>query len=115
MISMLIEFDVPKLERDGYNLETVERLVDKRFSKACRKTVDGATFLYKGIEGKDYFTEICIAYVNLKKQDWFAKYCCRWLWLEDDKYGNEYEEELLEEERLKNPLFMKYASGDGDE
>lgn len=95
MIRMLIEFDVEKLERDGYNLEAIERLVDKRFSKACSKTVNGATVLYEGIEGKDYFTEICIAFVNLRKQDWFAKYCCRWLWLEDDKYGNEYEEDLL--------------------
>ena len=77
--------------------------------------VDGATFLYEGIKGKDFFTEICIAYVNLKKQDWFAKYCCRWLWLEDDKYGNKYEEDLLRKECLKNPLFMKYANGDGDE
>lgn len=96
MIRMLIEFDVTKLERDGYNLEAVERLVDKFFSQNCRKTVNGATVLYEGIEGKDYFTEICIAFVNLRKQDWFVKHCCRWLWLEDDKYGNEYEEDLLE-------------------
>ena len=112
MIRMLIEFDVTKLERDGYNLKTVERLVDKRFSKACRKMVDDATFLYEGIEGKGCFTEISIAYVNLRKQDWFAKYCYRWLWIEDDKYGNVYEEDCLKKERLKNPLFMKYANGD---
>lgn len=115
MISMLIELDLTKLERDGYDAEAVRRLVDKRFSKACSKITDGAATLYEGIEGKDYFTEISIAYVNLKKQDWFAKYCRRWLWIEDDKYGNVYEEDCLKAERLKNPLFMKYANRDEDE
>ena len=37
MISMLIEFDVTKLERAGYNLEAVERLVDKRLQKDGRR------------------------------------------------------------------------------
>lgn len=64
-------------------------------TKWVRNLMVGATHT---IEGKDYFTEICIAFVNLRKQDWFVKHCCRWLWLEDDKYGNEYEEDLLEKE-----------------
>lgn len=91
-----------KLRKDGYDYTEAQALVDKRFGEACEKIeLDDGSVLYQGIEGKDYFTEINIAFLNLRKQDWFGAYCCLCKWLEDD----EYEENLLVKERKENSLF----------
>lgn len=104
IIKMLIKLDERRMADDGYAVERVwAEIIDKQFEKACTKTVleDGSR-LYAGKKGCDYFTEICIAYLNLRKQEWFAKYCLRWLWLD----GDCYEEDLLQKQLEKNPLFI---------
>lgn len=112
MISMQIKLDRKKIEEDEYDFEEIQKVVDERFKKACKKQhIGDGSILYSGIEGKDYYTELCVAFLNLRKQEWFGKYCCCWKWLETDKKGNEYEEDLLKKECLKNPFFFKFRGG----
>lgn len=67
---------------------------------------DGSV-LYSGDSNKDYYTRINLAYWNLRHRNWFAKYCTKWVW-----YDNDDNEELpfqdydvLAEERKDNTLF----------
>ena len=77
--------------------------------KACTKEVqpDGAA-LYSGDPNSDYFTCIGLAYLLLRKQQWFAKYCSEWIMLsnEDDEDLPLADENLLDKERKENPLFV---------
>ena len=109
MMKMLIALDEERVKSDGiYDLADMWRLIDERFKKACTKEVqsDGSV-LYSGDPNKDYFTEINIAAMSFKRQPWFARYCTKWIW-----YDNDDNEELpfqdidvLTRQRKSNPLF----------
>ena len=109
MMKMLIQLDEEKvLSDEKYALEDMWRVIDKQFAGECDKEVqpDGSV-LYSGNPNKDYFTRIGVAYVYLKRKKWFAEYCKRWIW-----YDNDYNEsmpfdeiDVLSRQREKNPLF----------
>ncbi len=108
-MAMLIKLDEDKLKNAGYDVESVIKHLDKFFSKACKKSVSpSGEIIYEGIEGKDHFTEIMLTYIRLRKAEWFAESCIKWLLYESDK-NDIYEEDLLAKERQTNPLFIKYT------
>lgn len=105
---MLIKLDKERVEKDGkYDYDDMWRIIDGYFEGDCNKEIqsDGAV-LYSGILGKDDFTRTGIAFLALRKMQWFADYCIQWM--RYDIYDNEvYEEEdVLKEERRRNPLFV---------
>lgn len=110
MMKMLIKLDELKVKTDGeYDLADMWRIIDAKFEKACTKEVqsDGSR-MYAGIASQDYYTKINVATMVLKKQPWFAKYCTKWVW-----YDNDSDESLpfqnidvLSQCRGNNPLFM---------
>lgn len=109
IIKMLIKLDEERISYDGYDVKKIwEDIIDKKFEKTCTKEVleDGSR-LYVGKQGCDYYTEISVAFLNLRKQEWFAKYCLRWLWRD----GDYYEEDILQKEYQKNPLFIAQKRG----
>ncbi len=109
MMKMLIALDEERVKSDGiYDLADMWRVIDEKFKKACTKEVqsDGSV-LYSGDPNKDYYTCIMLAYVILSERKWFAQYCSKWIW-----YDNDDDEELpfqdinvLLKERNRNPLF----------
>ncbi len=109
MMKMLIALDEERVKSDGiYDLADMWRLIDERFKKACTKEVqsDGSV-LYSGDPNKDYYTCISLGYIKLKNCSWFANYCVKWIW-----YDNDDNEELpfqdidvLTRQRKSNPLF----------
>ena len=103
IIKMLIRLDESRMAEDGYDTEKIwKEIIDVKFEACCTTEIlEDKLRLYSGKQGCDYYTAMCVAFLNLRKQDWFAKYCLRWLWLE----GNRFEEDLLQKERKKNPLF----------
>lgn len=110
MMKMLIKLDEERIKADGkYDLADMWRKIDEQFEKACTKEVqpDGAA-LYSGDPNSDYFTCIGLAYLLLRKQQWFAKYCSEWIMLsnEDDEDLPLADENLLDKERKENPLFV---------
>ena len=110
MMKMLIKLDEERIKADGkYDLADMWRNIDEQFEKACTKEVqpDGAA-LYSGDPSSDYFTCIGLAYLLLRKQQWFAKYCSEWIMLsnEDDEDLPLADENLLDKERKENPLFV---------
>ena len=109
MMKMLIRLDERKIETDGiYDLADMWRLVDSKFEKACTKEVqaDGSR-LYSGKSDKDYYTCISLAYMVLSEQDWFAQYCIKWIWYDndDDESLPLGDEDVLAKERIRNPIF----------
>ena len=70
---------------------------------------DGAA-LYSGDPNSDYFTCISLAYIRLSEQEWFAKYCSKWIWYDndDDEDLPLSDEDILAKERKRNPLFARY-------
>ena len=110
MMKMLIQLDEERvLSDEKYALEDMWRIIDKQFAGECDKEVlpDGSV-LYSGNPNKDYFTRINLAAMYLKNRKWFAEYCKRWIW-----YDNDDNEELpfqdidvLSRQREKNPLFI---------
>ena len=109
MMKMLIQLDEEKvLSDEKYALEDMWRIIDKQFAGECDKEVqpDGSV-LYSGNPNKDYYTKIMLAYMSLSDKKWFAEYCIKWIW-----YDNDDNEELpfqnidvLGKERKRNPLF----------
>lgn len=109
MMKMLIQLDEERILREGkYDLNDMWRVIDKMFENGCTKSVQpNGEVLYSGDPMKDYYTRINLAYLNLKHRPWFAKYCTKWIW-----YDNDDNEELpfqdidvLTEERKDNALF----------
>lgn len=112
MMKMLIQLDEARVVSDKkYKLSDMWRAIDAKFEKYnCTKErqADGAV-LYTGTQGNDYYTCINLAYLSLKRQKWFAEYCTKWMW-----YDNDDDEELplqdldvLVRERQDNPLFAR--------
>lgn len=109
MMKMLIKLDEERIKAEGkYDLADMWRKIDEQFEKACTKEVqpDGAA-LYSGDTQNDYYTCIGLAYLFLRKQQWFAAYCSEWIMFsnEDDEDLPLVDENLLDKERSENPLF----------
>ena len=112
MMKMLIKLDEERIKAEGkYDLADMWRKIDEQFEKACTKEVqpDGAA-LYSGDPNSDYFTCISLAYIRLSEQEWFAKYCSKWIWYDndDDEDLPLSDEDILAKERKRNPLFARY-------
>lgn len=92
MMKMLISLDEERVLRDRkYSLADMWRVIDQKFEKYhCQKekTADGS-FVYAGNLKYDYYTCMGLAYLSLKKQSWFTKYCKEW-----KLYSNEDDEGL---------------------
>lgn len=111
-MKMLIKLDEERIKAEGkYDLADMWRKIDEQFEKACTKEVqpDGAA-LYSGDPNSDYFTCISLAYIRLSEQEWFAKYCSKWIWYDndDDEDLPLSDEDILAKERKRNPLFARY-------
>ncbi len=112
MMKMLIKLDEERIKAEGkYDLADMWRKIDEQFEKACTKELqpDGAA-LYSGDPNSDYFTCISLAYIRLSEQEWFAKYCSKWIWYDndDDEDLPLSDEDILAKERKRNPLFARY-------
>lgn len=86
MMKMLIQLDEERVRQDGkYRVEDMWRVIDKRFAGECIKEIqsDGSV-MYAGDPHKDYFTRINLATFYLKRQKWFADYCIKWIWYDND-------------------------------
>ncbi|MDE7168439.1 MAG: hypothetical protein K2O28_06300 [Clostridia bacterium] len=111
MMKMLIQLDEQKVKTDGiYDLADMWRIIDGKFEKACTKEVqpDGSR-LYVGDTSKDYYTCISLSYMGLSELQWFAQYCSKWIWYDNDDDESEpfSEEDVLARERIRNLLFAK--------
>lgn len=112
MMKMLIQLDEERVKRDRkYSLTKMWEAIDVKFEKyGCEKErrADGAV-LYSGNPEKDYYTCINLAYLTLKNQKWFAEYCTKWIWYDnDDDETLPYQNlNVLARERQDNPLFAR--------
>lgn len=110
MMKMLIKLNEDKVKQDNiYNIDTMWKVIDNQFKEACtkEKQEDGAV-IYSSIADKDYFTCIGVAYIRLRHQEWFAKYCTKWIWYDNDSDETLPFQEInvLAEEQEDNDLFM---------
>ena len=110
MMKMEIKLDAERIRRDGkYDVAELWKMIDKEFANACTKEVqtDGSV-MYVGIPDKDYFTDINVAAVFLKQSEWFAQYCLKWIWYDnDDDESLPFQDiDVLASQKAKNPLFM---------
>lgn len=112
MMKMEIKLDEERIRRDGkYDVAELWKMIDKEFVNACTKEVqpDGAV-MYVGIPDKDYYTEINVAIMILEDKDWFAQYCVKWVWFDNDDDENLpfNKEDVLSYKRLNNSLFRRW-------
>ena len=108
-MKMLIKLDEDRILRDReYDLIDIWHLIDKQFANECRKEImhDGSV-LYSGILNMDYYTRINLACIALKRYSWFARYCIKWIWYDnDDNEELPFQEiDILARQRKINPLF----------
>ena len=103
IIRMQIGLNEKRMIDDGSAPDVAWHAIDEYFAKTCTKKsmVDG-TVIYTGIVGKNHYTDFCTAYIELRKQEWFGKYCTMWIWHDSD--GVHFED-ILEKECKKKPLF----------
>ncbi len=109
MMKMEIKLDEERIRRDGeYDVAELWARIDKEFENGCRKEVqaDGSV-MYVGIPDKDYFTDLNVAAMIFKHSRWFAQYCVRWIWYDndDDETLPFQDIDVLENQKGKNPLF----------
>lgn len=109
MMKMLISLDEERVLRDGkYPLANMWQKIDAQFEKCCKKEKqpDGSV-VYAGEMQKDYYTQINLAAIYLKRQKWFAEYCNKWIWYdnEDDETLPYQEIDVLARQRRQNALF----------
>ena len=112
MMKMLIQLDEERVKKDGkYSLTKMWRAIDAKFDKyGCIKERQGdGAVLYSGNPQKDYYTCINLAYLSLRSQQWFAYYCTKWVWYDnDDDEEQPYQSlDVLARERQDNPLFIR--------
>lgn len=109
MMKMEIALDEERILRDGvYDLKKIWNKIDEKFLSACtRERLPDGSVIYSGEPNKDYYTAIMLAAAVLKKQSWFARYCTKWIWYDnDDNEGLPFQEiDILSRQRLKNSLF----------
>lgn len=113
MMKMEIKLDEERIRRDDkYGVEELWKMIDKEFANACTKEVqpDGSV-MYVGIPDKDYFTEINLAVAVFKHSDWFAQYCVKWIWYDNDDDDESLpfdDEDVLAEVRENNSIFKRW-------
>lgn len=109
MMKMEIKLDTERIRRDGkYDVVELWKQIDKEFANACTKEVqaDGSV-MYVGIPDADYYTDMNVAAMIFKNTEWFAQYCVKWIWYDndDDESLPFNEEDILAEARLNRALF----------
>lgn len=118
-MKMEIKLDEERIKRDGeYTVEELWEKIDEEFENACKKKIqaDGSV-MYTGILFKDYYTDMMSAAMIFSEYEWFAKYCVKWLWYENEDIDDEeyddsvplYVTDVLAEERKENPLFKQWC------
>lgn len=110
MMKMEIRLDEERIKRDGeYDLAELWARIDKEFENGCRKDVqaDGSV-MYVGIPDKDYYTDFSAGYMILSELQPFAKYCVKWIWYDNDDDESQpfSDEDVLQKEKMRNPLFV---------
>lgn len=111
MMKMQIQLDEQRVQKEGkYDLADMWRIIDEKFVEACTKEIlpDGSR-LYVGDANKDYYTCINVAAMILKQQKWFATYCKKWIWFDNDAdEGSPFEPiDVLSRQRKVNALFAQ--------
>lgn len=110
MMKMLIQLDEERVVSDKkYKLADMWRAIDAKFEKYnCTKErqADGSV-LYSCTPNSDYYTGFNLAAMFLKRQKWFATYCIRWIWYdnEDDETLPLQNIDVLARQRQTNALF----------
>ncbi len=110
MMKMLIQIDEQKVIADRkYNLEKMWAAIDAKFTKynCIKERQSDGSVVYTGNPQYDYFTGMGLAYLSLKKQQWFANYCLKWVMLdnEDDETLPFQNIDMLARQRRENPIF----------
>lgn len=112
MMKMLIKIDEERVQKDRvYDLDGMWQLIGKTFLEwgcIAERQEDGS-MLYSGTETNDYYTAINLAIYFLEIQPWFAQYCTKWIWYDND--ANEslpfLEMDILARKRRDNELFKR--------
>lgn len=111
MMKMLIKLDEAKIRREGiYNVEKLWQIIDGYFNRyGCIKEIqEDKAVMYSGNpNSNNLMSDFTFAYIHLSEKKWFAEYCCKWIWLdnEDDENLPMQEIDVLSKERKRNPLF----------
>ncbi|MDY4592173.1 MAG: hypothetical protein SO434_02040 [Eubacteriales bacterium] len=115
MMKMLIQLDEERIKADGEcDSAKMWAAIDRTFArKECIKEVqpDGSV-MYLGNPNRDnLLADFGYAYLSLIEWEPFAQYCSKWIC-----YDNEFDEDspfdeddVLAKERIRTPLFAKYA------
>ncbi len=114
MMKMQIGIDEERVRKDGlYDLADMWRLIGKTFLEyGCTAERQGdGSMLYSGTATNDYYTAINLAVYFLEIQPWFAQYCTKWIWYDnDDNEELSFQEiNLLVRRQQDNLLFKKAA------
>lgn len=115
MMKMLIQLDEERIKADGkYSSKKMWDFIDEVFEdKKCIKEVqpDGSVMYSGNPNSNSLLADFCYAHWTFVKWNLFAKYCSKWIW-----YDNEFDEDspfdeddVLAKERIRTPLFAKYA------
>lgn len=115
MIKMLIQLDEERIKADDeYDLQEMWQAIDELFEDVkCIKEVqpDGSVMYSGNPNRKNLLADFCYVYFSLAKWEFFAQYCNKWLWYSNE--GNDDlplgEDDVLAKERIRRPLFAKYA------
>ena len=115
MMKMLIQLDEERIKADDeYDLQEMWQAIDELFEDVkCIKEVqpDGSVMYSGNPNSNSLLADFCYAHWSLTDWEPFAQYCSKWIW-----YDNEYDEnmpfvedDVLAKERIRTPLFAKYA------
>ncbi len=109
MMKMEIALDEERILRDGvYDLKKIWNKIDEKFLSACtRERLPDGSVMYSGDPNKDYYTAIMLAVMYLEDRKWFAEYCGKWIWYdnEDDETLPYHIIDVLSRQRTDNRLF----------
>ena len=114
MIKMLIQLDEERIKADDeYDLQEMWQAIDELFEdvKCIKEVQPDGSVMYSGNPKRDnYLADFGYVYLSLKNWDFFAQYCSKWIWYENEEDELSFsDEDLLAKLRVKNPLFAKYA------
>ena len=114
MIKMLIQLDEERIKADDeYDLQEMWQAIDELFDDVkCIKEVqpDGSVMYSGNPKSNSLLADFGYAFVSLREWDFFAQYCSKWIWYENEEDELPYsDEDILLKERIDNPLFVKYA------
>ena len=111
MMKMQIAIDEQRAIVDGVNPQDVYNIIDKIFFKvqATKEVLPDGTLEYTNNQNapEEEVNDMGIAFYNLRHNDMFAKYCNKWLWLEEDEPLKFETSNVLLHEQKENKLFMR--------